>query len=122
VHANYFKQLHAQYKEKAQFLAVYITEAHAKDEWPVGKTTSFCDQPKCIEDRLSLASTLQQSLELPFPVLVDTMSNQFEHQFAAWPFRFYVLADGEVRFIAQPDPSLYAYDVTKLEDWLKTNL
>ena len=35
--------------------AVYIQEAHAKDEWPVGEQVSFCEQPKTLEARLAVA-------------------------------------------------------------------
>jgi len=122
VHAKYIKQLHAQFQSKAQFVAVYITEAHAKDEWPVGKSISFCDQPKVIEDRVALANRLQNELELPFPMLIDTMENEFEKTFAAWPWRFYVIGNGKIQFIAQPDPTVYAYDVNKLQDWLECYL
>jgi len=47
--------MYNKYKERAVFLVVYITEAHAKDEWPVGKTISFCNQPKALSERCALA-------------------------------------------------------------------
>jgi len=31
------QQLYFDFKEKADFLTIYIIEAHASDEWPLGK-------------------------------------------------------------------------------------
>jgi hypothetical protein len=41
----------AQWKGKVRFLVVYIAEAHASDEWPVGKLTSVTTQPKNLAHR-----------------------------------------------------------------------
>jgi len=115
------------YFDKAVFLAVYITEAHAKDEWPCGKTLSFCTQPKSTEERCELASLAQNKFSISVPMLVDTISNSFEQQFASWPFRFYGLRmkEGSFTLSFKPQPELdphFAYDVTKLENWLIENI
>jgi len=111
------------YNEKAIFLAVYITEAHSSDEWPCGKTLSFCEQPKTTERRCQLAKLANQKTNYSFPFLVDTIQNQFENSYAAWPFRFYGLVDGKLSFKAQPELSPhFAYDVNKLEDWIKLHI
>jgi len=60
--------------------------------------------------------------KFPIPMLVDTMDNQFEKEFAAWPLRFYVIQNNKLVFKAQPDADYYAYDVNTLGDWLETNL
>jgi hypothetical protein len=36
------------------FLAIYIAEAHSRNEWPVGKTISCVDQPTTLEQRLKM--------------------------------------------------------------------
>ena len=53
-------QLVAEYKGRATFAiaAVYIAEAHAKDEWPVGSAISCCDQPVELQQRMDLAKQL----------------------------------------------------------------
>jgi len=35
------QQLYFDFKEKADFLTIYIIEAHASDEWPLGKKFVF---------------------------------------------------------------------------------
>jgi len=113
--------LYNKYKDRTGFLVVYITEAHAKDEWPVGKTISFCNQPKVISERCDLARKYSEDNQLTIPVVVDTMDNSFESKFAAWPVRFYVVKNGKLVFKAQPNTEHYAYDPTELSKWLKNN-
>ena len=102
---------------------MYITEAHASDEWPIGKNISFCEQPKTIERRCELASLAQKKCEFTFPCLVDTLQNCFEETYSAWPFRYYGFFNGKLSFKAQPELSPYfAYDLRKLEDWIQTTI
>jgi len=115
------------YGQKVVFLTVYITEAHAKNEWPCGKTLSFCDQPKTTEERCEIACIAKKKYSLSLPILVDTINNSFDAQFAAWPFRFYGLTfnkgSATLGFKAQPDlQPWYAYEVTIIETWLKENI
>lgn len=97
---------------------MYITEAHAADEWPVGPSISFCTQPKETSERCVLARKFVEKTKLDMPIVVDTLENQFESAFAAWPLRFFVVKDGKVVFKAQPNLDDYAYDVLDLSDWL----
>ena len=115
--------MNQKYSDKVVFLAVYITEAHSSDEWPCGKTLSFCEQPKTTEKRCELASLAHQKTNFTFPFLVDTINNQFENKYAAWPFRFYGFRNGKLSFKPQPELSPhFAYDVNKIEDWVKENI
>lgn len=115
--------MNKKYSEKAIFLAVYITEAHSSDEWPCGKSLSFCEQPKTTERRCELASIAHEKTKFTFPLLVDTIENQFEKNYSAWPFRFYGIIDGKISFKALPELSPhFAYDVNKIEDWIKQHL
>jgi len=112
------------YGNKVVFLAVYITEAHSRDEWPVGINFSFCDQPKDQPSRCKLAKQCIDEHSYPLPLLVDTMSNQFDNEFAAWPFRFYGINHGNILgFKAQPvvTPN-YAYDIRTIEPWIESQL
>jgi len=104
--------LHAAFeaiKNRLQFLVVYISEAHAADEWPVGHVISSCNQPKTIEDRMENARIFAKKHALRIPMLLDTMANEFQSQFSPWPFRFFVLHRGRVAHKPQPDPHLFGY-------------
>jgi len=110
------------YKSSADFLAVYITEAHARNEWPAGSKLSTCSQPITREERLALANQLAESKQMSMPMLVDNIDNQFEQVFAAWPVRFYVLQNGIVAFKAQPTALMSGYDFEEVTRFLDSVL
>jgi len=97
-----------------RFVAVYITEAHAADEWPVGKTISFCNQPKTMAERLDLAAAFVKKHDYRVPMMVDSMHNSFHDVFACWPFRYYVIQHGHLIHKAEPAPKTFHYDITTI--------
>lgn len=122
--APYLNGLCQQYKGKALFTAVYIVEAHAADEWPVGARLSFTKQTRSVQERTDLAKSFCDRFDLDFPMLIDTMTNQFMEAFASWPFRFYVVKGGKVLFKAMPgDGDLaFGFDPATLGAWLAENV
>ena len=87
------------------FLVVYVMEAHAADEWPLGVKRSRWPQAKTIHDReeaatayrMKLGAQLQQQHQVPPPPFaLDTMVNSFYSQFGAWP-EVHLVIDGEGR-------------------------
>jgi len=85
------------------FLTVYIVEAHAVDEWPVGDPLKIT-QPICTIERCGVARAFVRDYKFQVPMVVDTIENEFSERFAAWPIRFYVVEEGRrLAFKAQPD-------------------
>jgi len=101
-------------------VTVYITEAHAADEWPVGKTISAHKQPTSTQERCGLASEFSSTRLTNVPMLVDNISNGFQKAFAAWPFRYYLVKDGKIVHKAQPSPVSLLYDITELSTVLSS--
>jgi len=98
---------------------VYIAEAHAADEWPVGTRISISNQTRSVEERIQLAKTFSTDSALEFPMLVDTMANRFMDTFAAWPFRFFIVQGGKVLLKAMPsEGNHFGYDEKALGKWL----
>jgi hypothetical protein len=99
---------------------VYISEAHAADEWPVGHCVPI-NQPKTSAERLFVA---QRQLEVlgvgeEFIRLVDLAEENYFHKaYACWPFRWYTIgSDGcQLTSIAQPRSS--GYVVQELVSWI----
>jgi len=116
------KALCTEYKGKALFAAVYIAEAHAADEWPVGARISVCNQTKSVDERTALAKTFASEVDLQFPMLIDTMANHFMDVFAAWPFRFYIVQHGKVVLKAMPQAGEFGYDQDVIGEWLAANV
>lgn len=98
-------KLAEKYAGRVDFAFVYITEAHAQDEWPIGSVYSSKNQPKTLEERLALADSLLGTHSLP--TFVDTMENAFEAQYASWPLRFFVLNAGQVHWVSEPNPETF---------------
>jgi len=96
------ESLYAKYRSNVVIVAVYISEAHASDEWPVGPSISFCKQPQSLEERCDLADKFLKTRNYRIPMLVDTIDNDFQKAFAAWPFRFYIIKDNMIAYRAEP--------------------
>jgi len=93
--------LQEEFSGVVDFLGVYISEAHANDEWPLG--VKFCyNQPKTMDSRLKIANEFVKEYNFKIPMLVDTMNNEFDAIFAAWPERFYIIENSELALIGRP--------------------
>jgi len=101
-----------------RFLAIYIAEAHARDQWPVGKTISCVDQPTTLEQRLKNAQEFQKNFNFQMPMLVDNMNNSFHHTYGSWPFRFFVISDGKLILKAEPQQEIFSYNVNEIDHWI----
>jgi hypothetical protein len=100
------------------FLMIYIAEAHARNQWPAGKTISCVDQPTTIEQRLEHARQCKKVLKFENPMLVDNMDNTFHFNYGAWPFRFYIMHQGRLAFKAQPEKNNFCYNIDELNQWI----
>ena len=57
------------------------------------------NQPKTFDERKKLAAVLVDRLKYRMPLAVDTIDNQADRVFAAWPERIYILdAGGRVKY------------------------
>lgn len=83
-------------------MLVYIAEAHASDEWPVGPHIHQ-PQPQSTVERCAVATRRLAQLGLSsLPTLVETSSEEFHKAYACWPLRWYFVRDGRIEHIAQP--------------------
>jgi hypothetical protein len=87
------------YHEVADFLAVYISEAHATNEWPLGRRVCIA-QHETIQERMTAAQTYRADMGAKVPMVVDTMSNSFNSQYNAWPERLYIINNGVLDYVA----------------------
>jgi hypothetical protein len=75
---------------KLLVFAVYLAEAHASDEWPLGNFTNV-KRHRTVPDRIAAAKEMQ-ARGLRLPLMVDTIENTFDAKYACWPDRFYLLS------------------------------
>jgi len=117
-----FHELLDDLKDKADFLFVYIKEAHAVDEWPISSSRFNDDevvcvkQPTTMKERIDVAKYFVEKFKLKLTSVCDTMENDFEKNFAPWPLRFYIIENGKLIFKAQPNNA--SYDVSTIRTFL----
>lgn len=105
-------------KDIVDFVFVYILEAHAEDEWKLGNKICI-KQHKTLEERMEAARKFKEENGVKIPILVDTMDNVFNGEFAAWPTRFYVVYNGEMVYIEKDsDDGNIEYWPTRLPEIL----
>jgi len=98
---------------------VYIAEAHAVDEWPMGdgfgvSPYTAIRQPKSVTERCDVAKFFQKEMKCEVPLVIDGPGEEaFECQYSVWPLRFYIVHEGKVVYKAQPTNN-YRYSVPDL--------
>ena len=111
-------ELQQRFGAVAEFAVIYLAEAHAADEWPMGDHVVL-DQPKVIEERLGNARAFMEGAALapPLAVFVDSMSNDFLRLFSAHPERYFVIVDRRLAWKSQPS-GLGGYNLDELAQFL----
>ncbi len=113
-------QLFNDYKDHADFLTVYVREAHPTDEWQMKSNVKedVCYvQPKTIEQRLAIANDFTKRYNYPVPFGVDDMSNAVNDLYAAWPERLYIVDEtGRIAYKGGNGP--FKYNPKEVRDWL----
>eukprot|EP00750_Incisomonas_marina_P025301 INCI5372.2.p1 GENE.INCI5372.2~~INCI5372.2.p1 ORF type:complete len:409 (-),score=69.37 INCI5372.2:262-1488(-) len=110
------------YRHTADFIYVYISEAHAGDEWPLGFHLRP-PQPKTDAERLSMARLfVKDELCNDTPVCVDSLElgNPFDKQYAVWPERFFVVVDGVLELVGKPTTE-FGYDRDDIARFLENH-
>lgn len=102
------------------FAFVYISEAHATDEWPVGHNV-VVEQPKTTSERIELAEKKLAELGVgdEFICLVDLAEeNSFHKAYACWPIRWYTVAPNTRQLSTIAQPRCSGYDMRELISWI----
>lgn len=114
------------YSDRAEFLFIYIREAHPDSILSVVGTDGEeslvkMPQPADFDTRLSSAGFCQRTAQLKLPVAVDKIDNSVGKAYAGWPNRMLVVGtDGRVIFASEPGPR--GTNAERLSSWLHENL
>uniref|UniRef100_M4AF58 Iodothyronine deiodinase n=1 Tax=Xiphophorus maculatus TaxID=8083 RepID=M4AF58_XIPMA len=109
-----FKQLVRDFGDVADFLVVYVAEAHSTG-WSFGNNFDISEH-RSLEERLSAAQILLENDPL-CPVVVDEMSNVSAIKYAAQPERLYVLQAGKVLYKGKMGP--WGYNLLEVRSVLQ---
>ena len=90
------------YGDRAEFLAVYVREAHPTDGWRMASNDRAgiaVRQPRDQAERVDVADRCNGVLEMSIPLLVDEMDDRVGHAYSGMPDRLYVVdRDGRVAY------------------------
>jgi peroxiredoxin len=119
-------QVYEQFQDRAEFLFVYIREAHPDSVLSVSgldgrdsllKIVQAADSPI----RTASAAVCQRTVKLSMPIAVDSIDNKVGKAYAGWPNRMVVVGtDGRVIYASPPSPR--GTDAQRLRAWLEENV
>ena len=109
---------------QADFVVVYLREAHAVDgEWPLrDEGQPVIEEPIDLGERRAAAQSCLGTLSLaPMPAVLDEMDDAVGTAWEAWPDRLALIdAEGQVAYRGGPGP--FGFDPEELESALRREL
>src|SRR5262245_4327296 len=94
--------MYARYRDRAEFLAIYVREAHPVEGWRMSSNDRagvVVKQPRTTEERIKVARHCCTALHMTMPVLVDPIDDRVGHLYSGMPDRLYVIdQNGRVTF------------------------
>ncbi len=113
--------MYEQFKDRANFLTIYIREAHPQNEWQMKENLKddVCYmQPHSLEGRGVIGNDFVRRFHYPVPFGIDGMDDTAMKQYAAWPERVYIIGeDGKIAYKGGIGPG--DYHPEQAEAWLK---
>jgi len=115
--------MYRKYGDRADFLTVYVREAHPTDEWQMesNEKEGVCyPQPKTMAQRVAIANDFVHRFKYPVPLLIDSFDNRADALYAGWPERLYVIdRAGKIVYKGKTGP--FGYHPEEVEAWLESN-
>jgi hypothetical protein len=112
-------QIYKDYKDHADFLTVYVREAHPTDEWQMKSNVKedVCyAQPKTLDQRIAIANFVKR-FSYPTQFGIDDMSNAANDAYSAWPERIYIIDEtGHIAYRGGMGP--FSYHPEEARAWL----
>lgn len=114
-----FKEMIREFASVADFVLIYVREAHPLDGWNVrGPKYEDMLQHKSLEERIEAAKLLRKE-GIDCPILVDTMDNKTCLAYGAFPERYYIIHNRKVVLANGLGPQCYSPQDVK--GWLEVN-
>jgi len=112
-------EMYSKYIDRVDFLIVYVSEAHAVDQWKLGDKIKIY-QHKTLNDRIVAAKSFKDENDIQLPVVVDSFpENQFDKEFACWPERGYIISQEKLAYISKCDVNGSMDWEDGVEKWLQ---
>ncbi|KAK7079090.1 Responsible for the deiodination of T4 (3,5,3',5'- tetraiodothyronine) [Halocaridina rubra] len=110
-----FRQITKDFSEVADYVLIYIAEAHPTDGWAIEGNIEIANH-KNLEERFRAAQQMLEIEPQSCPVLVDTLSDDANRAYGGMPERLYIVLDGVIVYKGEQGP--YGYKLREVEEWL----
>jgi len=112
------RRMAADNADLADFVVVYIEEAHPTDGWAF-PGNYLINQHRTVKDRLAAAATLAASrLPANMSVVADSMSNEMNRAYGGLYERLYVIHSSTVAYQGRRGPT--GFRLGEVASWLNT--
>lgn len=105
-------------KDKADFRAVYIAEAHPTDGWQVPQNERdkvLIATHKAMKEREAAAKQLLTDLKIKLPIVVDAMDDKISAAYSAWPDRIFIIGkDMKIAYRGGQGPAGFKVDEARM--------
>ena len=114
------EKLYRMYKDRAEFLMVYVREAHPTDGWHMesnDRASVTIAQPRTYDERVKVAQACGERLSFGFPMLVDTIDDTVGARYSGMPSRLYLFdREGKIAYKSGRGP--FGFKPNELEQSL----
>jgi cytochrome oxidase Cu insertion factor (SCO1/SenC/PrrC family)/Ca2+-binding EF-hand superfamily protein len=116
------EQMYREWKGEAEFLRVYVREAHPTDEKQAATSTNkragiIVKQPDSLQERCAVATQFAAAMQVTTPMVVDDIDNRVGLAYGAWPDRLYIVdRNGKIAFTGGPGP--FGFNPREMEQCL----
>jgi len=118
-----FGALSGEFSDVADFVTVYISEAHPYESGDLPENYEFkIATHEQFEERIEAAQSLKRKFEplnITCPLLVDFMDDKANKAYGALPERLYILLNGKIVYMGGQGPM--DYKIEEVEEWLKNH-
>lgn len=112
-----FLNIVREFSDVADFLTVYVEEAHPCDGWSF-KNNVTIPTHQTLEQRCAAAQVMLDTVAFDCPVVVDNMDGTTNKAYAGMPIRLYILRGRNVEYAGGIGPTFY--NLNEVKEWLQS--
>lgn len=114
----HFKDIMRRFSGVADFLMIYIMEAHPTDGFAYSRNNFSIRNHRNLEERIKAGEMLQEQ-NLACDVVVDDISNNTNRAYAGLYERLYIMQNSKIVYAGELGPM--GYSLGEVEEWLEKN-
>lgn len=114
----HFKEIMRRYARVADFLTIYIMEAHPIDGWAYKRNNFSIRAHKDLDERIQAGELLKEQ-NVACDVVVDDISDPANRAYGGLYERLYIVQNSKIMYAGKLGPMGYCLE--DVEEWLQEN-